>query len=453
MYLVYILEFRLPSTICLDMKPIKVLEYELAKPLAGIARSLAPDGTAYRRARILVRLHSQPLGLVDIDLLEAGTPAALVADAIWSQLGTSISEHLALDGQEPISFLAETGIVDCKEPQCRIPLESFLPNAPHISVVIPTRERPGRLRTCLSSIVASRYPPSQLTIIVVDNAPSTTRTKRVVECFLQDGHPVRYAREDVSGGSSARNHGIRLVDSGLVAMTDDDVQVDQDWLAQIALTFSLRPDAACVSGLVVPTSLDTEAELLFEEYGGFTLGFSSRLYSLNRHRSPDPLFPWTAGVFGTGNNFSFRTDAIKSIGAFDPALGNGTPTLGGEDSELLLRTILSGFTIAYEPRALVHHSHRTDYASLQRQIHSYGVGLSAYYLRTLTHRPSLALDFLRKLPAGLQHLLKSGDAAAVPSAVKYPKDLLWAERRGILQGPLAYLKSRRHYGPHQVPLT
>ena len=41
---------------------------------------------------------------------------------------------------------------------------------------------------------------------------------------------------------------------------------------------------------------------------------------------------------------SFRRAGLEEIGGFDPALGNGTPTLGGVDSGALLRTILRGKT-------------------------------------------------------------------------------------------------------------
>ena len=74
---------------------------------------------------------------------------------------------------------------------------------------------------------------------------------------------------------------------------------------------------------------------------------------------------------------------------------------------MLLRTVLSGHTIVYEPRAVVHHAHRPDYADLRRQVYSYGVGLTAYYLKTLLARPALIGDFLAKLPVGLRFMLSA----------------------------------------------
>ena len=160
---------------------------------------------------------------------------------------------------------------------------------------------------------------------------------------------------------------------------------------------------------------------------------------------------WTAGLFGTGNNFSFRAGALREIGGFDPALGNGTPALGGVDSEVLLRTVLTGHTIVYEPRAIVLHAHRPDYDALRRQVYAYGAELSAYYLKTLLANPALLKDFARKLPVGLRFALSSGSSKNSGKTQSYPRELTWLERRGILYGPLGYVRSRRKYGPHPVP--
>jgi O-antigen biosynthesis protein len=206
-----------------------------------------------------------------------------------------------------------------------------------------------------------------------------------------------------------------------------------------------------VSGLLVPAELETPAQLWFEQYGGFTRGFDRRVFDLCANRPTDePLYPWNAGLFGTGNNFSFRTDVLREIGAFDPALGNGTPALGGVDSEVLLRTILCGHQIVYEPRALVRHVHRPDYDGLRRQVYAYGAGLVAYYLKTVLAEPRFALDFARKLPAGVRWMLSSDAHINMHKRDDYPAELTWIERRGMLYGPLAYARSRRRYGRHRV---
>ena len=432
--------------------PIRIIEVELTEPLPTVVATHDPDGRPYLKGLVLARLHTAPIGLVEVDMPEGKLSSRDLAHALWKQVAVCSLDHLHQDGLERVDALPTQGLTTEGLPRCLQERADFLAQAPLITVLIPSRERPQRLRRCIDSILASVYPSERLQILVVDNAPATSDTKRLVDGYSEIGNSVRYAREDSSGSASARNHGLRLVDTELVAMTDDDAIVDPHWLTEVARAFAAFPEASCVTGLLVPAELDFAPQVWFEQYGGFTRGFSRRIFDLKQNRPIDPLYPWTAGVFGTGNNFSFRTDALREIGGFDPALGNGTPTLGGVDSEALLRTILSGQTIVYEPRALVHHAHRPTYEGLRRQVYAYGVGLTAYYLKTLLSRPTEIPDFARRIPAGVRFLLSSESALNESKQADYPKALEWLERRGMLAGPWAYARSRRRYGRHQIPL-
>jgi GT2 family glycosyltransferase len=201
--------------------------------------------------------------------------------------------------------------------------------------------------------------------------------------------------------------------------------------------------------------LEAAPQLWFEEYGGFSQGFDRRVYDLVENRpADDPLYPYAAGRFGSANNLAFRRSVLLALGGFDPALGNGTPALGGVDFEMLLRTVLHGYRILYQPTAVVHHLHRTDYASLRKQIYAYGAGTSAVMLKTLGSQPSLIPDFaLRRLPHGVWFALSPHSAKNANKRNAYPQELTRLELRGLLAGPLLYARSRRRYGPHTVPLA
>ncbi len=430
------------------------MEVELSEPLPALAAAAAPDGRPYRRANVFVRLHGEPLGWVDVSLGGGeGLDAAALAAAVWPEVADRARRHLERDGQDAPTLLSPGGIATSGEPACCRERRLFLEAAPSISVLIPSRERPDRLQRCLDSLLACEYPRERVSVVIVDNAPQTDATRRLVEAYRERAS-ISYVREDAPGSASARNRGLQAVDTEIVAMTDDDVLVDRHWLTEVARCFAAFPEAAAVSGLLLPLELDTQAQLWFEEYGGFSRGFDRRVFDLGAHWPPEErLYPWTAGLFGTGNNFSFRTEALREIGGFDPALGNGTPALGGVDSEVLLRTVLTGHTIVYEPAAIALHAHRPDYAGLRRQVYAYGAGLSAYYLKTLLANPPLAKDFLRKVPLGLRFALSSRSSKNEGKSTDYPRELTWLERRGILYGPVGYLRSRRKYGPHPVPVA
>lgn len=437
-----------------EFEPVRLAEVELSEPLAGLKPRKAPSGRSYRAALVFVRLHSEPLGLVEVALEEDGSVAAeSLAKALWPEVAGRVRSHLGRDGREAPAALDASGIEPMagEKPRCARERADFLRDAPALTVLIPSRERPQRLQRCLDSILACEYPADRVTLIVVDNAPETSATRELVEAYARRCD-IRYLREDATGSASARNRGLREVETELVAMTDDDTLVDRHWLTEMARAFAAFPDAATVSGLLLPMELDTAPQMWFEQYGGFSRGFDRRVFDLGENRpAGEPLFPWTTGLFGTGNNFAFRTAAIREVGAFDAALGNGTPALGGVDSEILLRTILCGHTIVYEPGAVVHHAHRPDYAALRRQIHAYGAGMVACHMKTLLARPGLSLSFARKVPSGLRFALSSGSSKNSQKQGDYPRELTWLELRGMIYGPVGYVRSRRKYGPHSAP--
>jgi O-antigen biosynthesis protein len=191
---------------------------------------------------------------------------------------------------------------------------------------------------------------------------------------------------------------------------------------------------------VLPARLDTQAQELFEQLGGYCKGrgFSPAVFS--RHGPQSPLYPLPP--FGVGANMAFRREAITCIGGFDVALGAGTPTLSGEDTLALTLVLLAGYRIAYEPMALTRHHHRQDLEGLGRQLRGYGVGLTAYYAALLRHRPSALPSLLGLVPSAVGYLCSTRTArtAAPPDL---PPALKARRRRWMLMGPIVYARSVR----------
>ncbi|MGH2443526.1 MAG: glycosyltransferase, partial [Chloroflexota bacterium] len=177
------------------------------------------------------------------------------------------------------------------------------------------------------------------------------------------------------------------------------------------------------------------------QYGGFAKGFERRIYDLGKYRPDDPMFPYNPGLFGSGNNMAFRRDVLESIGRFDPILGNGTPALGGVDIEAFFRVIIAGHRLVYEPNALVRHLHRADYQGLARQVYSFSVGTTATLTKSLLRNPGLLPSFVRALPAAVRFTFTSSSPLHEGKAADYPRELTWLDRKGLLYGPIAYLRS------------
>jgi hypothetical protein len=104
--------------------------------------------------------------------------------------------------------------------------------------------------------------------------------------------------------------------------------------------------------------------------------------------------------------------------------------------------LLAGYRIAYEPAALMRHHHRADLDGLGDQVEGYGIGLTAYYAALLRHRPGVLPALVRLAPAALGYLRGGRDSpGSVPADL--PAGLLRRQRRGMLAGPLCYLRSLR----------
>ncbi|MGH3261659.1 MAG: glycosyltransferase, partial [Trebonia sp.] len=135
---------------------------------------------------------------------------------------------------------------------------------------------------------------------------------------------------------------------------------------------------------------------------------------------------------------------LDRIGGFDVALGAGTPTGGGEDTLAITLVMLCGYRVVYEPAALMWHHHRQDIASLNKQLHGYSVGLTAFYAALLRRRPGALLGLVRLLPMAVGYLRGGQSAEGAPGEPRgLEAELDRRQLQGMLKGPLVYAQSRR----------
>ena len=110
---------------------------------------------------------------------------------------------------------------------------------------------------------------------------------------------------------------------------------------------------------------------------------------------------------------------------------------------MLIEMLTAGNRLAYEPNAIVQHSHRATIAELEHQIHSYGIGFTAMLTAITLRDPRHAIGLTAVLPAWLRSLRDPSSAKNAHRTEDYPPALARAELRGMLSGPLAYIRSRR----------
>ena len=404
--------------------PTAVSAVDIDQPIRDIVLPPSRSGQPYASLLIVPRLHGYPLGTLAVGLPEPSyVPGQHLSSAIWEVMAEQIEAHLDAD-----RTVAPDGTESPAAAHCRLaPLRS----GPMASVVVNTCADVDATLRCLVAVLAMPYEPFE--VVVVENRPAGSRVRAAVSERFGDDTRVRVVDEPRPGLATARNAGLREAEGEIIAVIDDDVVVDPDWLGHAVRRFQDEPAVACVTGLILPAELETPEQVLIERFAAFGKGFSPRTFSLERAPEGDRLFPYAGGTFGSGANTVLRAEAADLLGGFEETLGTGTPARGGEDLDLLIRLLLAGEEIAYEPAATVWHRHPSGPGAPRRQAINYGIGLSAM----LTHRWVAGGDrarMLGALPAGVAYLrdsnsrrnLAHGRTSPIARPLGAPRACRWA---------------------------
>jgi hypothetical protein len=190
---------------------------------------------------------------------------------------------------------------------------------------------------------------------------------------------------------------------------------------------------------MLPAELGFEAQVRFEQYGGFNKGrgMTPEVLRVGTPSVVSPLYPLPP--FGPGGNMAFRTESLRSVGGFDPYLGAGTRTHGGEETRAMSLLLSAGDAILHWPAAITWHMHRREMAGLRKQFYGYSAGTSAFYASVIRSNPTVAFQVLRLVPHALRdfrHGSENQRSGHLPE--DFPPDLLRAARRGLLKGPFMY---------------
>ncbi len=402
------------------LAPAWVCALDVHDPFADLQLPEPRHGGVYRSLFVLATLDGCPFGTAVVPTDgENVIPRARVATEVRRQLHLQMTRAIARRTRQGSRHWAVTA-------------------RRSVSVVITTCGDPVKLERCLTSVLACDH--DQFEVIVVENRPDSPVTYRMLEQRFGHESRVRYVEQRRRGLSIARNAGLAIAENELIAFIDDDVVVDSAWLARAAAAFNRSDDVACVTGLILPLELENETQLLLERFMTLSKGFVPRTLHLPESWKEYPLLPYTPGAVGSGANTFLHAGVAEELGGFDPSLGTGTPAAGGEDLDLYIRLLREGYTIAYEPGAIVWHPHPSAPSQLRRQVYRYGVGLGATMTKQLVGGPDRR-EFLRAIPGGIAYTLDPASRKNAGTSGAYPARLRWLERLGMVVGPLAYMAS------------
>jgi glycosyltransferase involved in cell wall biosynthesis len=372
-----------------------VTSLEITTPLPEIALERDQRGLA-----LLVRRNDRPIGFI----LQPLAPATTLGP---DELSGLISAWCGVD------LLEDKLREELHEPAVRSSRSS-------VTVAVCTRDHPELLAKCLHSLtrVRNAHDGASFEILVIDNAPPDEQTRGLVRS-LGD---VRYVREPRPGLDFARNRALVEATTDFVAFLDDDAEADRGWWVGLEEALSENPDAAVITGLVLPFELESDAQIMFERRGGFRRGFTKLRYRGDRLPG-NPLYPTGAGIFGAGCNMVVHRQIALQLGGFDEALDTGPPLPGGGDIDMFYRVLRAGHPLVYEPRMLVFHKHRRETERLRRQYWTWGTGFMAFVAKTYATDPSQRQKLRHLMRWWLVHHLNElrysvrGRGAATPGLV------------------------------------
>jgi GT2 family glycosyltransferase len=412
--------------------PLAVVDVELEDGLEPLLRHVDADSDVYA----VFWWKGTPLGareLTRAQLASRDSVADLVAEAITPAVGDRLfgpdvfAPHVPGDPPPSAPRAPDLdGLLAAARPLSALPpahARGGAPAAADVSVVIATRSRPAELARALESLGRLRASPAE--IIVVDNDPDDD-TRAVVE----SSGIADYVAEPRSGLSAARNAGIRRARGSVIAFTDDDAAVHPAWLDRLCAGFG-GPEVMAVTGLVLPASLESPVQVLFEKaLGGLGRGYHDRSFDrefLERTKHyGTPVWNLGAGV-----NLAIRREALERVGLFDERLGAGASGCS-EDSELLYRLLAEGGECRYRPDAVVRHHHRADSSAFKRQMHDYARGhVAALFVQFARYHH--VGNLRRALIIVPRYFLRRLVGATDPS-VGPPRETLAAEIRGYVHG-------------------
>ncbi len=238
---------------------------------------------------------------------------------------------------------------------------------PLFSVIIPTYNRRALLSDTLQAAISQKdISNNEFEIIIVDNG-SKDGTEKAVESFTaQNGRTniVYIKLKKNYGADFARNVGVLQSRGRLLAFTDDDCLVPENWLSWFKQVLDSHPEVAGAGGWKEPYSIKDDLDL-YHRFAFWTHKFF-----------PSPLKNDSYSLrSGYTANFCCRQESFKKIGGFNLYFQH----IGFYDFPV--RVYKSGLSLIYEPRMVKHRA----LFSFKNSFHKYLIMGWDLYLLHLLH--------------------------------------------------------------------
>lgn len=212
---------------------------------------------------------------------------------------------------------------------------------PRITVVVPNWNGERFLDTCLGSLREQAF--KDFRTVLVDNGSTDGSLELVSRNFPEVD--VISIRENL-GFSAAVNAGIRASDTELVALLNNDTEMDPGWLENLVRIAEDHPEAGFFASKLVDfrnhSILDGAGDALRRNGLPYRVGHGER--DRGQYEKPGYVFGACAAAA------LYRRDMLEKIGLFDEDFFAYC-----EDGDLSFRAQLASYRCLYVPEAVVYH--------------------------------------------------------------------------------------------------
>jgi glycosyltransferase involved in cell wall biosynthesis len=258
--------------------------------------------------------------------------------------------------------------------------------APGVSVVVPTRERPGELARCIAALEAQTVS---------------------VEIFVVEEREGR-------GPAWARNEGVRRARGEVVCFTDDDCESAPGWAEALALPI-LAGEVEAATGPVSMGEGATAADRAWE--------------AIVNYLQVGAAAPGTASPgFAVTANLAAKRSLLERL-----PFNESFPAAAGEDRDWGERAAREGSPPRFVAEAVVQHQSGMSAVGFLRQQYRYGRGAARYRASAHGRRPGAPSFYRGLIRAGFN----SGRAPGI---------LVCAAQAAALSGILAETAKRHLEG-------
>ncbi|HKZ78301.1 MAG TPA: glycosyltransferase [Pyrinomonadaceae bacterium] len=214
---------------------------------------------------------------------------------------------------------------------------------PEISVIVCSYNGCRTIGDCCEGLSQLDYPNYE--VLIVDDG-SSDKTAAIASAY-----GFRVISTENRGLSNARNIGLEEASGEIIAYIDDDARPDPHWLTYLAATF-LNTYFVAVGG----PNITIPEDGWIAECIGNSPGNPTHILLTDQIAEHIP-----------GCNMAFRKTALQAVGGFDPQF-----RIAGDDVDICWSLQRRGWTLGFNPAAMVWHHRRSSVKAYWKQQLNYG---------------------------------------------------------------------------------